>query len=88
MPERLDRQRFLAELTELTPSEGWPLGQIIFTAAEASVYLGVRPVTLRKWVRQGRIVRHARNEYDMGSLLNAMVAEQTARRVDDAPGRE
>lgn len=70
---------FLAELVRLTPPGGWPLGQIILTADEASRYLGVQSATLRQWLRRGRIVRHGRDRYDMGSVMNRMVED--ARRV-------
>lgn len=73
MPARPDRREFLAELVALTPAEGWPLGQIILTSEEASAYLGVAPVTLRQWVRRGKVIRQGRDAYDMGSLLNSLV---------------
>lgn len=73
---------FLAELVRLTPSEGWPLGQIILTAADAAQYLGVQPGTLRLWVLRGKITKRGRNEYDMGEIMNMMV--ESARHAESA----
>jgi len=47
IPEKLDMKQWQHEIAEKP-----------FNLREASDYLGVSPATLKKWVREGRIISH------------------------------